>query len=636
MKIQNILPLVAITHFVRAATDVVGGCSPTEVTEGLFAEYVSLTYEEYGTGNDEAATTALTAIDQATAEYSWGGVTEQNFAFAGAGGSRSPLDKVLYGKTVNINYFGLRLSGYFYAASTGDYTFEISVADDAGSLTIGAGAAMDCCGSGPVTGNLDEYTYWNSNTGTNVPISKTVSLVAGAYYPVKVVYYQAYHGSTLTMSVTYPDGVEHTDDIDWYSSTDNSTTCAIPTTTIPYFGSQTTTLTSDNSNGSPEVYVEVPESTTTITSPWTGSKTTTTTIYPSNPSYPVSVEVMVPESTTTTTKPWTGSGNFTTTIYPSNPSDPVTVEVETPASTATVTTSGSVATTFTVTPSNPNEPLTVVIETPGPTSSTITVTTLWTGSFTTTYTSTGSVSEYIVIVETPELESSIPTTTAPYGNSTVYEEEVITIVKPCTCKEPSTTTETGSNGSKTVVCNVPESLVTTLLITEPCTNAAGESTVTRYTTYIMAATETTAHTGYQTTTSAANGSTDVPQVVSTFEGKGSKITFTFLGVLSTDSFASTYTTIGTDGEPTVVCNIPHSLVSTVVVTKQCNDVAGDVTANPIETAAPTGAEGSGAVGASAGNGSDTSPQDVSTYEAMGSKNTYTFFAVLSVILWISF
>ncbi|EGV62481.1 hypothetical protein CANTEDRAFT_115953, partial [Yamadazyma tenuis ATCC 10573] len=127
---------------------------------------------------------------------------------------------------------------------------------------------------------------------------------------------------------------------------------------------------------------------------------------------------------------------------------------------------------------------------------------------------------------------------------------VTTIILPCTCKEPSTTTTTGDDGKKTVVCNIPHSLVSTVVVTEPCTNAAGDVTVTTYTTFTAA--------------------------------------------------------------------------------------AAAVTASPTETVSPTGAKGSGSEAASAGNGSGTAPKEISTYEAMGSKNTYTFLAVLSTLLWISF
>ncbi|EGV60947.1 hypothetical protein CANTEDRAFT_137418, partial [Yamadazyma tenuis ATCC 10573] len=236
----NVLVIVQFLCAVATA-DTIGGCRPPSVDKGLYAEYINTTLDEYPFSNQSEATAALSAIDNSEAGLSWGGVTSQNFNFA------TPADSAvyaeLYGKTVNVGYFGLRLSGYFYATTTGDYTFDISNADDTASITLGAGVAMDCCGSGPLTGNLDENAYYIQGSGSTTA-TETVTLTAGVYYPIKIVYYQEGGPSSFTMSVTYPDDITHTSDIDWYSSTDNSTSCPYSvTTTVTWTGTDTETVT---------------------------------------------------------------------------------------------------------------------------------------------------------------------------------------------------------------------------------------------------------------------------------------------------------------------------------------------------------------------------------------------------------
>ncbi|WEJ97215.1 hypothetical protein PSN45_004763 [Yamadazyma tenuis] len=497
------------------------GCSPPSTSSGLSVDYFDdVAYKNRTTGY-------LNVIDSMTPDYTNNGVSDINFAFTGitqvsSADADSTTDyRDVYGRSTNVVKFGLRLSGYFLAPEDGTYTFTFTAADDTIAMTLGGATQdLDCC-IGANELSLEGSLKANGTTagGSTSSISK-VSMIAGNYYPVKIIYYNmSPTAAGMTLQVTYPDGTTHTDDIPWYYSTaDDEDLCTTTTTTNIWTGTDTEYFTVTGSDGDVTVTKEVPESTTTTTEVWTGSVPTTITIYPSNPSDPVTVDIKTPESTTTTTEVWTGSVPTTITIYPSNPSDPVTVDIKTPESTTTTTIPGTIDTTFTLTPSNPSDPVKVIVETNG---------------------------KPTVVVETPE--------------PVVTEKDVTTIILPCTCKEPSTTTTTGDDGKKTVVCNVPHSLVSTVVVTEPCTNVAGDVTVTTYTTFTVAAA---------------------------------------------------------------------------------------VTANPTQTVASTGAEGSGSEGsdsagsdskaASAGNSSGASPQEISTYEAMGSKNTYTFLAVLSALLWISF
>ncbi|WEJ92551.1 hypothetical protein PSN45_000001 [Yamadazyma tenuis] len=545
-----ILKSITFLSFVTPLVLGITGCSPSSTESGLVVDY----FDDVETLNLSSA--YLSTIDAMTPDYTAYGVSDITFYMTKISDGEY---RDVYGRSTPVDEFGLRLSGYFRAPETGTYTFQFTLADNQASLAIGGVTdTLNCCSSSSnlqVNGSI--YASEGSK-GVDTTVTK-VRLVGGDYYPVKIIYYQAgIDTASLRLTVTYPDGNNHTTDLPWYYTNETeSELCTTTTTTNIWTGTDTEYFTVTGSDGDVTVTKEIPESTTTTTDVWTGSVPTTITIYPSNLSDPVTITVLTPETTTTTTEPWTGTETTITTIYPSNPSDPVTVDIKTPESTTTTTEvwTGTEPSTTTIYPSNPSDPITFVILSP---ETTTTTTEPWTGTgITTTTIYPSNPSDPVTVdIKTPESR----TTTTSYGTvvvetpePVVIEKDVTTIILPCTCKEPSTTTTTGDDGKKTVVCNIPYSLVSSVVVTEPCTNAAGDTTVIIYTTFTVAAA---------------------------------------------------------------------------------------VTANPTETVAPTGAKGNGsgaaAEVASAGNGSESSPQEVSTYEAMGSKNTYTFLAVLSALLWISF
>ncbi|EGV59916.1 hypothetical protein CANTEDRAFT_128761, partial [Yamadazyma tenuis ATCC 10573] len=219
MKFHYTLSLVGIFQFIGtvSSADSVGGCSPTAVEKGLYAEYIKVANHEWKEGDTTSLESGVAVVSQREAEYSWEGITQQDFLV-------SKNTDVLYGHDVTTANFGLRLTGYLYAEATGDYTIAVTYADDAASLSIGAGVAMECCGSTQSPANVTEFAHWYGHL-ESTSVSKTVSLTAGVYYPIKVVYFNVEDGGEFNMSVTYPDGTAHTTDINWYSSTDNSTSC---------------------------------------------------------------------------------------------------------------------------------------------------------------------------------------------------------------------------------------------------------------------------------------------------------------------------------------------------------------------------------------------------------------------------
>ncbi|EGV64450.1 hypothetical protein CANTEDRAFT_104536, partial [Yamadazyma tenuis ATCC 10573] len=122
----------------------------------------------------------------------------------------------VYGRNTPVDYFGLRLTGYLLATETGTYTIQFTKADNEASLSLGGYTdTLDCCSSSsnlPVEGSV--YAHLLDTSGAVNTTVITVSLVAGEYYPVKIMYYQAGPGvASLELSIKYPDGDTHTDDI---------------------------------------------------------------------------------------------------------------------------------------------------------------------------------------------------------------------------------------------------------------------------------------------------------------------------------------------------------------------------------------------------------------------------------------
>ena len=94
-------------------------------------------------------------------------------------------------------YFTVRWTGYFYAPSTGTYTFAF-MADNTINMWIG-----DIAGTNQMA-TSNAFISWEGNTtDTNY---KTIYLTAGTYYPVYMLYYQGIGFSVFKMGVAAPGG----------------------------------------------------------------------------------------------------------------------------------------------------------------------------------------------------------------------------------------------------------------------------------------------------------------------------------------------------------------------------------------------------------------------------------------------
>jgi hypothetical protein len=105
----------------------------------------------------------------------------------------------LYGSSVDIglNYFALNHVGYIFAPLTGTYTFVLPCPDDIDFVWIGQYA-------------YSGYTRANANImndyGTYRTETYTIDLVAGNYYPLRIMFAQAQGPAIFQLSLTDPSG----------------------------------------------------------------------------------------------------------------------------------------------------------------------------------------------------------------------------------------------------------------------------------------------------------------------------------------------------------------------------------------------------------------------------------------------
>ena len=97
----------------------------------------------------------------------------------------------------NGDYYSMEIFGYFRATVSGTYTFSLS-SDDGSYIWIGPNALV-----GYTTSNANM-----NNQGTNAPISCTVTLLAGTYYPIRIHYVEVAGGDNLIFSFTPPGGTQ--------------------------------------------------------------------------------------------------------------------------------------------------------------------------------------------------------------------------------------------------------------------------------------------------------------------------------------------------------------------------------------------------------------------------------------------
>jgi hypothetical protein len=113
--------------------------------------------------------------------------------------AEGPTNSVNYPSIAdNISY---QWVGYFLAPTTGTYNFSLN-SDDGSYFWIGNNAV-----SGYTTGNANVSATFTTGTVT----SGNISLTAGTYYPVRLLYGNGIGGAYITLSFNGPGIASRTD-----------------------------------------------------------------------------------------------------------------------------------------------------------------------------------------------------------------------------------------------------------------------------------------------------------------------------------------------------------------------------------------------------------------------------------------
>ena len=113
------------------------------------------------------------------------------------------------GSVINNNpqLMTILYTGRFLANVTGLYAF-FTISDDASELWIGPSAASGY--------TLLNAVVNNSTTHGAVERSGTINLVAGTYYPIRIIYGEDGGGESLTVSFTPPGGIRTSNGLEYY------------------------------------------------------------------------------------------------------------------------------------------------------------------------------------------------------------------------------------------------------------------------------------------------------------------------------------------------------------------------------------------------------------------------------------
>lgn len=274
------------------------GCDTSGVADSSFRSGFDITFYNYPFRNYDTAkgTGSPNRITYTSAAYLAGGYVDKGTFGSTTGvknltfGYALPASKTVYYGTLPDNYkfdtkftlsnFSMLATGYFYAPTTGDYTFFLEYIDDYAVVTFGGEDAFTCCkGSTSVdkTTTFDLSAMWTSGNKVGGSSSLTSHLYAGVFYPIRLFFSQTNNAGGLKFYYTDPEGVTHKEFEDViYSIDDQPESCPeiIVTTTLPWTGSYTTTAytvdsTYTNSEGTLTtgrvVVVETPLPVTTTT-----------------------------------------------------------------------------------------------------------------------------------------------------------------------------------------------------------------------------------------------------------------------------------------------------------------------------------------------------------------------------------
>ncbi|KAF8005571.1 hypothetical protein HF325_001028 [Metschnikowia pulcherrima] len=368
----------------------------------------------------------------------------------------------IYGYYTTSTNFAVELSGFFRAPFSGKYTFQL---DANAGASFQLGTSGTCCNDAACSdlGDLAINTLGTTDADTNLVSYK---LLAGGYYPVKIVLFNSRGNAGLLVAVTDPWGVTLSDmGLQVFQANFRNSQCGPITTGVTTVTSQWkktyTSTTTNTGKGTNTVVVVAPKPTTTVTTIRSDSKTKTTTICGKLTD---TVVVGVPTPTTTLTAVWTGLGTSTTTVAGLTK----TVIVEVPKSHVTVTKTwdNSFVQTTTVEGSFTD---TVIVDVPTPTT---TLTSVWTGSFTSSRTAVGGPGESnTVIVEVPKktetttrtwtgLTHSVSTISGLLTDTVVVNVPTPLVTLTSAWSNTYVSTKTISGSTNTIVVEVPKATTT--------------------------------------------------------------------------------------------------------------------------------------------------------------------------------
>ncbi|CCK72381.1 uncharacterized protein KNAG_0K00130 [Huiozyma naganishii CBS 8797] len=109
----------------------------------------------------------------------------------------------IYGFNTSVSNISMELTGYLLAPETGNYTFYYNFVDDGAFLFVGPDIAYLCCKQDNYPVGVDLVSI-----GDHYPHVYAASfyLAAGYYYPVKVVFINAWMSGTLDTKLQLPSG----------------------------------------------------------------------------------------------------------------------------------------------------------------------------------------------------------------------------------------------------------------------------------------------------------------------------------------------------------------------------------------------------------------------------------------------
>ncbi|KTB26609.1 Flocculation protein FLO5, partial [Nakaseomyces glabratus] len=124
--------------------------------------------------------------------------TQPNFEIGGLVGN-------IYGLTVVPSYLLVELTGYFVPPVSGEYSFSLEGSDDAAIIFIGNPSTFKC-------GNIEDWPTPNEadiSVTDTIHASRTIYMVEGVAYPIRIAYYNGLSLGKLQASFTDPRGTSY-------------------------------------------------------------------------------------------------------------------------------------------------------------------------------------------------------------------------------------------------------------------------------------------------------------------------------------------------------------------------------------------------------------------------------------------